>query len=257
MTTNPAPLRMTSSSGVEVDVLLADQGHCDSMVVLMPAALPPMRADRLRPIFSRWKWAEEWPNSTVLAVADPSMRKAPELNGAWYIDPEADVIRAIADIAVQLATVRGISRERIVFYGSSLGGYGALMAASAARASAVAEVPQIAFKNWLPSAVAAVEKHILDGEPLADYTKKHAEQVHVWSRFVYEKHIPDFVILTNEKDRSYPDCLKVIGSLRKSALRRAGGTSDVVVMSETEGHVVLPRTQGAARVRAMLSSRSS
>lgn len=224
----------------------------NSLVVLMPAALPPKRQHRDRPTFSRWRWAPEWPDSTVVAIADPSMLKAQALDGAWYVDPEADVIRAIADVVLTLAEERGIPREKIVFYGSSLGGFGALMAASTAKARAVAEVPQIALQNWFDVPVRAVETHLLDGMPLDEYTAIHPEQVHVWSRWMHEQYIPDHVIITNELDRSFQDCLELLGAARKSPLLRSGQQCELVVTAQCEGHEAAPREEISQRLHEAL-----
>lgn len=132
---------------------------------------------------------------------------------------------------------RGIPAHRVIYYGSSLGGYAALAAASAGHAHAIAEVPQIDFQNWFPGAVKKVEDHIL-GTPIEQFRAKHPERVDVWERFQFEGHIPSFTIYTNEADKSFSDQVALIGKVRESALYK-GGNVELVITARTKGHQVL------------------
>ena len=63
-------------------------------------------------------------------MPDPAIRVDNRLNGAWFINPEYDIIETIAAIVKENADTSGIPHSRIVFYGSSLGGSGAIAAAA-------------------------------------------------------------------------------------------------------------------------------
>ena len=56
------------------------------------------------PVFHRWSWAEDLPDFAVLTIADPALRQDAELDGAWFIHPEVDVVREIAAVVAFLAS---------------------------------------------------------------------------------------------------------------------------------------------------------
>ncbi|MFC0675711.1 hypothetical protein [Brachybacterium hainanense] len=143
--------------------------------------------------------------------------------------------------------------RKVIFYGSSLGGFGALCGASAAAAHAVAEVPQIDVRNWFPGAVKKIEDHIIH-VPMDAYGARHPERVDVWSRFMVEASIPSFVILTNELDRSFQDQLSLIARVREHP-RYAGEDAELVVTARTRGHQVLAKQQAVELIRRTIRDR--
>ena len=135
-----------------------------SAVILMPAARTKAQTDRNRAYFPRWSWAEKWPQSLVITLADPVLSAFPRLDGGWFVHPDHDVLHAIAVVIDELITDRGIPPQRTTFYGSSLGGYGAIGAATELRGSrAIAEVPQIDVQEWMPKFVSDIEENVLRG----------------------------------------------------------------------------------------------
>lgn len=143
-----------------------------SIVVLFPSALNPNRGNRNRRIFVRSTWAKEWPHAEVICFSDPALDLDSRLNGAWFIHPSVDIIRVLADIIRDIASEHSIAEENMVFYGSSLGGFGALMAAACfSEVHAVAEVPQLDFRLWQRRAVLDVEKYLLNGADISAFTK--------------------------------------------------------------------------------------
>lgn len=231
----PPHLTHTTGTGQSIDYLALNDGR-DALIVLMANALVVGREDRRFPAFHRWSWATAWPNCTVLAIADPGLRRRPILDGAWYLDAEHDTIRAVAQLAQAEAEQRGIPPENLLFYGSSLGGYGAMAAASAAHGRALAEVPQIDVGKWFPGAIEKIETWILR-QPITEFRKSYGERVDVWDRFLFERHIPPFTILTNEADRSFSDQLELINLVRGHALYR-NTQADLVISALTKGHRV-------------------
>lgn len=240
MTTQPhLPYTTRStSSGLDIDYLSMND-EADGMVVLMSNALVPGREDRRFPAFHRWSWASSWAGSHVLSVADPGLRDNPVPDGAWYLDAQHDTIHAIAETVAAEAEQRGIPLDRVVYYGSSLGGFGALCAAAVTHSHAVAEVPQIDFQRWFPGAIKKVEEHVIHGS-IAQLRAAHPERVDVWERFRHEGHIPSFTILTNEHDKSFEDQLGLISSVRDHALYRKT-RAELVITAATTGHQVLPK----------------
>lgn len=101
---------------------ITERTNPEGMVVLMPSALAAGRADRDKIIYTRSSWQGSWPNAQVMSIPDPAIQIDNRLNGAWFINPHHDVISNLADIVKENAAAANIPHERIVFYGSSLGG---------------------------------------------------------------------------------------------------------------------------------------
>ena len=219
----------------------------ESMVVLMPASLAANRPDRARIHYHRWKWHDAWPKSLVLSMPDPALLQSTELNGAWFIHPEIDVIEAISDVVRDEAAQAGIPAERIVFYGSSLGGFGAIgCAAHVTGARAVAEVPQIDFEHWHPAAVKLVEKHAIGG-PVSKLRAIAPERVSLYSRLERAQTIPPIHIITNSSDTSLSDQLDFVEWCRSANIPKLGGQF-IELTDLAEGHKAIARTEATARV---------
>lgn len=175
------------------------------LIVLMPAAQPAPRDPAEKPRFFRWSWESSWPTDMVVSFADPALQASTELGGAWYIHAEYDFIQEIADIVAKIAEEHSIVSEDIIFYGSSLGGFGAISAAACIKgAKAVAEVPQIDFRNWIPGPKAMVEKY-LTKEPLESFYEKFPERISVIDRIKVNEIFPHTKILTNPTEYSLAD----------------------------------------------------
>lgn len=224
-----------------------DSESTDSLLVLMPAALSGTRTDRRRIVISRFTWADLWPTAEVLAVADPALQVSDRLNGAWFIHPDHDIPEAIAAIAAEKAAARGIGAERITFYGSSLGGFGAIAAASALPgARAIAEVPQIHFRTWMRSAVDAVEEHLVR-MPIADYARLRPEQLSLPDRLIRSGNVPAIRLLTNPTELRLDEQLEFLEWARTSGLPRSGPI-EVFSTDAVSGHGVLDK----ATIRALV-----
>lgn len=209
----------------------------DSLLVLMPAART-VRSPR-RPIYSRWSWNADWPHSHVMAFADPVLELSDRLNDAWYMHPEHDVIRAFAGLVAEHARERGIPNERILVYGSSLGGFGAIgLAAHLPGARAVAEVPQIEFTHWMPLAVTFVEEELTG--PIEDHRAKHPEQVSLPDRIRTAGHVPQATIFPNPEDLSFEDQQEFVAWANDTDLPRTGHAS-LEITSQLTGHAIMTR----------------
>ena len=199
-------------------------------------------------IYSRFSWFPEFPDDQVLGFVDPAMQQNHRLNGAWFIHPDEDVISGIASIVRDESQEKDIPLENVIFYGSSLGGFGAMAAATLVPGStAIAEVPQIDFGDWLESAIDAVEEFITNC-PLDEYRKHHPEQLSVKERIIRAGGFPRMRIVTNPDDICYS---------RQRAFfewaRTAEGMGEVdVEMIESsliKGHQALPKPRALELLR--------
>lgn len=114
-------------------------------------------ANRLKlnpPVFHRWKWADKFPGST-LYVSDPSLYIHEKLALGWYIGTKSvDHLQVISRVVMEVAESLGVSKENIIGYGSSGGGFASLrMANFIDGMTSVAINPQIIIKNYHERAV--------------------------------------------------------------------------------------------------------
>ena len=141
------------------------------------------------------------------------------------------------EIAVELS----IPKERIVIYGSSLGGFGALMLSACIPGSkAVAEVPQLDFMLWHRRAIEDVENYILNGTNIRDFRKSFPERVSVLHRFLRTERIPQFTIITNPTDHRITEQRNFFKWVANSSLEKAG-MNLIIETDEVAGHKVLPK----------------
>lgn len=119
-----------------------------ALIVFLPSARSADRSKWQNPQFSRWKWTQHVPVSS-LVLDDPTIADN-DLIGGWFqgtrdkwgIDAAAEVIAAVAQ-------QQRIPESRILLYGSSIGGFASLMLAARLReAYAIAEVPQTDLRTY-------------------------------------------------------------------------------------------------------------
>jgi len=121
---------------------LFHQGSAQRLFVLLSGARDPATQPLLK--FDRWTWHAMFPGS-VLYISDPTLLLAPQdLHIGWYVGTaENDWTRAMARLVRSVAERLHVPSHRIVCYGSSAGGFGAMtLAAALGDATAVAVNPQ-------------------------------------------------------------------------------------------------------------------
>jgi hypothetical protein len=103
------------------------------------------------PRFQRWKWARSFPGH-VLLVSDPTLYLADEIGLGWYVGPAAsNWHRTLARLVSRVAAELGVGPDRIVYYGSSSGGFAAIATACWSRAAgAIAINPQTDVLRYQP-----------------------------------------------------------------------------------------------------------
>lgn len=234
--------------GLPIHYKATDRENPQSLIVFMPAALSLNREDRSKPIYSRFTWADLWPESEVMSFADPALQQAEELNGAWFIHPDHDIIQGIADVTRDRAEALGLAPEQVTFYGSSLGGFGAIAAASCLEgAQAIAEVPQIDLQNWMRSAWRLIEQHIMK-MPIAEYREIRPEQLSLKDRLVKSGQVPPIRLITNPEDRQRDEQFEFFSWARSCNLPKSG-PFEFFETTEVSGHAALPKRKVATLFR--------
>jgi hypothetical protein len=78
------------------------------------------------PTFQRWSWAKYIPGHCIF-ISDPALKMFDDVGLAWYIGHvDEDVMPTIAQLVLSIAERLNITKENIVGYGSSGGGFAVL-----------------------------------------------------------------------------------------------------------------------------------
>lgn len=220
--------------------VIAVRTHASRLVAFLPGA-SGHKSKRVVPFFNRWQWQGEIPDAHVIALADPALGVNDRIIGGWFMHADVDLIAELAAIVRRIADRLGVRHEDVTFYGSSLGGYGAVgMAAHLPGASAISEIPQIDVALWpVPSSQRLLEE--LVGQPLAEFRKTHPERVSLLDRLRFTGVIPPFTLITNLTDRSYDLQVQFIEQLPTLTGCDVIGEQRLVVTDVTEGHSALPK----------------
>lgn len=109
------------------------------------------------PKFSRHSWKEDFFDYAFMAVADPQMilvKDIEGINGTWFLSDDASTeswLVPLRDKIKNIITENGCDIEEIpiVFAGSSMGGYAALIMSSFFKKSfAFSECPQVVLERY-------------------------------------------------------------------------------------------------------------
>lgn len=237
--------------GLPLHGRLWERESASTLLVLMPSAVSRTAKHR-HPSYARWQWADSFSESHVVALADPIMGMHEQLQGAWYMHPEKDVVGAMAVVIEQLADRLGAAS--VLMYGSSLGGFGALAIATVlARASAIAEVPQLDFERWGPEARQDLERYVLGGD-LASHRQRHPEQVSIRARMELSGRIPPFTLVSNVLEQGFEEQLSFLRwvSDAETALTKVG-RHELRVVDDVLGHRPLPSAEAMRLIKESLA----
>lgn len=111
------------------------------------------------PVFARWNWGKVL-GGHVLAVCDPTLYLDDQLRLGWFVgnrslDPMQALLRTVELVRRHL----GIADGRVVFYGSSGGGFASMIAAASRPVGrAIVVNPQTDITNYYPKAVDRIAK---------------------------------------------------------------------------------------------------
>lgn len=97
----------------------------DRLFVLLSGAIN--RHKTAPPVFNRWSWAKKFPGS-VICIADPTLELDGELELGWYVGlHNQDFTKSCTELIGRVAETLSINKNNIITYGSSGGGFAALM----------------------------------------------------------------------------------------------------------------------------------
>ncbi|MFM5817777.1 alpha/beta hydrolase [Aeromonas sanarellii] len=156
-----------------------------SLFIMLPSAVD--RAKMTLPVFNRWTWADKgvFPGN-MLCISDPTLTLHHELQLGWLLgDIDHCATKDLANFIVRLAKEKGIPNNRIVFYGSSAGGFSALALATLVEGSvAVAINPQtVALSYEASKQVKLIQEHCFNGMSKDIIEKNYSSRVNMIERW--------------------------------------------------------------------------
>lgn len=163
--------------------------------------LPPVNNKNFYPYYARISWAPELAAKVnVLYVSDPyqPLEKYKEPKGSWFISPDGE--SALPLIAEKIADFsKNNEIDEVLFYGSSMGGYSAIILSSLLQnSSAVAECPQLFLKKHPGSRYVTenIAPHGFDEslfEPFFFIKKGYSKYIEI-SCSIYDRHYRNHVL---------------------------------------------------------------
>lgn len=227
-------------SGNELDFTFRRVENSKSLIVAFPSALAENVSGE--PIYHRWSWGEKF-DTNFISLSDPSFKKA-GLLGGWFIDDgKRDVIQEYSVLIKTIADELEIDNKNIVFYGSSMGGFGALMTATYFQDSlCVAEVPQLDLRNYpWKSAIIAIENKCLNGDSLGEFYRSFPERVSVIERMKMNSNFPNCEIVSNFEDEENDELVTLQRAYKSHKTGNVfTGSIGLSTLSAFSGHKPLP-----------------
>ena len=242
-----------TAGGVTINSFAVFRRSATRLICLLPSA-QPTSSPQQNPVFHRWSWSAHFPDCHFMSLSDPALYSSPDVRAGWFMGPREDIIKVLASHIDAMAAMLSIKRDNIVLYGSSMGGFGALMiSAELPGTLAIAEVPQIDMRKYpIRGAIRTLERHVVHSS-MEDFYEDHPERVNVLDRFRSAEILPRFKIVTNRADTGFQEQLEFMGALG-GVTRIAKTTYDheIHIVAEEIGHKPLPTLRGVEIVRASL-----
>jgi hypothetical protein len=150
------------------------------------------------PIYRRHSWQDEFEES-VIYYNDPTLYLDPELRLGWGMGKNDEwYLLVIADIIRILTNKRKITPENILFFGSSGGGFTAIILATICRdASVIVNNPQIVLENYYKHYVDDMLEVCFDETDREKIISENEHRFNVISTFKHEKNIPPLKYIVN------------------------------------------------------------
>lgn len=82
------------------------------------------------PVFARWNYQNIF-NSSILSISDPVLLLDDSLRIGWFAGTnQLDIAQFVSEVIIKVADKLGITHDKIIFWGSSSGGFASILLAS-------------------------------------------------------------------------------------------------------------------------------
>lgn len=227
------------SSNVNFDFFFCSREGAKRTVILFPSAQPA--GDIKQQVFHRWSWAEVFKEYNVVSISDPALYLA-SLSGTWFQSPDGTLISSISSTLTEMLSVLNTDASNTLLYGSSMGGFGALMCGSMLKGAMVAaEVPQIDLEIYPhKSAISQIIDKIYGGDKDAFYSETNRENIDVLTCIKKQEYIPRFCIITNPSDEAFDRHAQFVQNVSNIDTFDVPKDYLLLVNNDVSGHKPLP-----------------
>ncbi len=206
------------------------------------------RKERSIPRFNRFTWSQDFPGNFI-SIADPTLTLKDSLQLGWYFgNSRRDAIAELAEIVKAWAQALQVPPDRIVAYGSSGGGFAALMLVShlGHGATAIAINAQTSIIKYSQiGAVNAFLKACTSATTQKAAVAQHANRlsaIEAWSGTAAQSGRCLLVQNTHDRHHHHRHFLPFLNAMGVSVgTLSADGRIDSMTYSDATGHGAEPR----------------
>jgi hypothetical protein len=187
-----------------LDFYINAKPHSGKIYIFSPGF---MRRDQFSlPFFQRLRWAEEI-EATVIILSDPGLGLDENLGLSWFQGTRRDYfLPKVADVLRDIVKVLEVPHNRVMFYGSSAGGFASLMFASFVEGScALVNNPQTNICRFLKGPVQALLDVCFDGISIDEASRELEDRFCVATHYRSLGVLPNILYVQNMFDQFHVD----------------------------------------------------
>jgi hypothetical protein len=185
--------------GVKFDFLIRIRERSSHLLILGAGAGTMANEKRVpTPYFQRHSWINDFEDS-VIYYNDPTLYFSEKLPLGWgQGTKDRFYLKDIAAILEKLIEKTQIPKNKVIFYGSSGGGFMSMILAGYIKESAaLANGPQTCLTKWLPYPVQQVFDFSYPGMTFAEVLSKYPDRINLIEFYKSIKYVPKIYYLQN------------------------------------------------------------
>lgn len=183
------------SEEFEYECFLQLESSSNWLVVILHGA--KNQNELLPPYFDRWSWKKDIFKTNVLNISDATLQLKKDMKLGWYLGNNDEYVTGkVVEIVDHVSKLLVIPKDRIVFWGSSGGGFAAMQSAALLDGSnAVAINPQTNVLNYYKGHVKTALKECFD-----DHVKENIKKLSFGDRLKANYNKSNFFLFQNVND---------------------------------------------------------